>query len=48
MLELLKNDTYSNFNAQYSKELRRQAKSLLNEQTGRKAIQLELFKLIAN
>ena len=41
--EKLKNDTCGNFNAQYSKEVVRQVKSLLDELTGRKAVQLELF-----
>lgn len=41
--EKLKNDTSGNFNAQYSKEVVRQVKSLLDELTGRKAVQLELF-----
>jgi len=42
--ERLKNDTCDNFNAQYSKEVTRQVKNLLDELTGRKAVQLELFK----
>jgi len=42
--ERLKNDTCGNFNAQYSKEVTRQVKNLLDELTGRKAIQLELFQ----
>ena len=42
--EKLKNDTCGNFNAQYSKEVVRQVKSLLDELTGRKAVQLELFQ----
>lgn len=42
--ERLKNDTCGNFNAQYSKEVVRQVKSLLDELTGRKAVQLELFQ----
>ena len=41
--EKLKNDTCGNFNAQYSKEVVRQVKSMLDELTGRKAVQLELF-----
>lgn len=41
--ERLKNDTCGNFNAQYSKEVVRQVKNLLDELTGRKAVQLELF-----
>jgi hypothetical protein len=41
--EKLKNDTCGNFNAQYSKEVVRQVKNLLDELTGRKAVQLELF-----
>lgn len=41
--EKLKDDTCGNFNAQYSKEVVRQVKSLLDELTGRKAVQLELF-----
>lgn len=41
--EKLKNDTCGNFNAQYSKEVVQQVKSLLDELTGRKAVQLELF-----
>jgi hypothetical protein len=41
--EKLKNDTCGNFNAQYSKEVVRQVKSLLDELSGRKAVQLELF-----
>ncbi len=39
----LKNDTCGNFNAQHSKEVVRQVKDLLDELTGRKAVQLELF-----
>jgi len=42
--ERLKNDTCGNFNAQYSKEVTRQVKNLLDELMGRKAVQLELFK----
>jgi len=42
--ERLKNDTCGNFNAQYSKGVTRQVKILLDELTGRKAIQLELFQ----
>lgn len=42
--ERLKNDTCGNFNAQYSKEVVRQLKNLLDELTGRKAVQLELFQ----
>jgi hypothetical protein len=42
--ERLKDDTCGNFNAQYSKEVTRQVKNLLDELTGRKAVQLELFK----
>ena len=41
--EKLKNDTCGNFNAQYSKEVVRQVKNFLDELTGRKAVQLELF-----
>jgi hypothetical protein len=41
--ERLKDDTCGNFNAQYSKEVVRQVKSLLDELTGKKAVQLELF-----
>jgi hypothetical protein len=41
--EKLKNDTCGNFNAQYSKEVVRQVKNLLDELTGRKTVQLELF-----
>jgi hypothetical protein len=41
--EKLKDDTCGNFNAQYSKEVVRQVKSLLDELTGRKAVQLALF-----
>ena len=41
--EKLKNDTCGNFNAQYSKEVVRQVKSLLDELTGRMAVQLSLF-----
>ena len=41
--EKLKNDTCGNFNIQYSKEVVRQVKSMLDELTGRKAVQLELF-----
>lgn len=41
--EKLKDDTCGNFNAQYSKEVIRQVKNLLDELTGRKAVQLELF-----
>ena len=42
--ERLKDDTCGNFNAQYSKEVTRQVKNLLDEQTGRRAVQLELFQ----
>lgn len=42
--ERLKDDTCGNFNAQYSKEVMRQVKNLLDELTGRKAVQLELFQ----
>ena len=42
--ERLKDDTCGNFNPQYSKEVTRQVKNLLDELTGRKAIQLELFQ----
>jgi len=41
--EKLKSDTCGNFNAQYSKEVVRQVKGLLDELTGRKAVQLALF-----
>ncbi|MBL7965453.1 MAG: hypothetical protein JNK09_00525 [Prolixibacteraceae bacterium] len=41
--EKLKDDTCGNFNAQYSKEVVRQVKSLLDDLTGRKAVQLALF-----
>jgi len=42
-VEKLKDDTCGNFNAQYSKEIVRQVKSLLDELTGRKVVQLALF-----
>ena len=42
--EKRKDDTCGNCNAQYSKEVTRQVKNLLDELTGRKAVQLELFK----
>jgi hypothetical protein len=42
--ERLKNDTCGNFNAQYSKGVKRQVKNLSDELTGRKAVQLELFQ----
>lgn len=42
--ERLKDDTCGNFNAQYSKEVTRQIKCLLDELTGRKAVQLALFQ----
>ncbi len=41
--EKLKDDTCGNFNTRYSKEVTRQVKNLLDELTGRKAVQLELF-----
>ena len=41
--EKLKDDTCGNFNAQYSKEIVRQVKNLMDELTGRKVVQLALF-----
>jgi hypothetical protein len=42
--EKLKDDTCGNFNAHYSKGVTRQVENLLDELTGRKAMQLELFQ----